>query len=136
MGPAGFAAICLAAAALGWGVYSLLGRGVQDGLASTTVNFMLAIPLGLLVFVILPDRITAQGVALATLSGSVTSGLGYALWYQILPRLGAGRAAVAQLSVPVIAMAGGMVFLGEGLTLRFAIASLLVLAGVGVSMRR
>jgi len=128
--------LLMAAAGLGWGLYSLLGRASGDALSSTAANFLLAAPLGLVVFVALPDRVTGYGLALAVMSGGITSGLGYALWYQILPRLGASRAAVAQLSVPVIAMAGGMAFLGEGLSLRFVIASLLVLGGVGLSMRR
>jgi len=128
--------LLMVCAAFGWGIYSLLGRGVQDALASTTMNFLLAIPLGLLVFVILPDPITGYGVLLALISGGVTSGLGYALWYQVLPQLGSSRGAVAQLTVPVIAMAGGAVFLGEGVSLHFVIASLLVLGGVAVSARR
>ena len=74
------------------------------------------------------------GVVLAVVSGAVTSGLGYALWYAILPTLGASRAAVAQLTVPVIALAGGMVFLGEALTLRFAVSCVLVLGGIAVSL--
>lgn len=127
--------LLMAAAALGWGIYSLLGRGATDALASSSLNFALAVPLGLLAFTILPDQITGYGAVLAVLSGGVTSGLGYALWYQILPQLGATRAAVAQLSVPLIAMAGGMAFLAESLSLRFAIAGLLVIAGVWVSMR-
>lgn len=128
--------LLMAAAALGWGVYSLLGRGVGDALTSSTLNFVLAIPLGLLVYTILPDQITGYGAFLAVLSGGVTSGMGYALWYRILPQLGSTRAAVAQLSVPLIAMAGGMVFLAEDISLRFVIASLLVMTGVWVSMRR
>jgi len=127
--------LLMATAALGWGVYSLLGRGVGDALASSSLNFVLAIPLGLLVYTILPDQITTYGAFLAILSGGVTSGMGYALWYHILPQLGATRAAVAQLSVPLIAMAGGMIFLAEAVSLRFVIASLLVMAGVWVSMR-
>src|SRR6056297_2988736 len=75
----------------------------------------------------------AEGVALAVLSGAVTSGMGYALWYAILPRLDAGLAAVAQLTVPVLAMAGGVLLLSEVLTLRFALAILIVLAGVALS---
>ena len=70
------------------------------------------------------------GLALALLSGAVTSGMGYALWYAILPALGAGRAAVAQLTVPLIAASGGAVLLAEGVGLRFALAAVLVLGGV------
>lgn len=128
--------LLMAAAALGWGIYSLMGRGATDALGTSTLNFTLAIPLGLLVFAILPDQITAYGAFLAALSGGVTSGLGYALWYRILPQLGATRAAVSQLSVPLIAMAGGMVFLAEDITMRFMVASLLVIAGVWLSLRK
>ena len=79
--------------------------------------------------------ITAQGVGLAVLSGVVTSGLGYSLWYAVLPRIAATVAAVAQLTVPVIAMAGGMLVIGEPPSWRFAAAALLVLGGVGMSLR-
>ena len=72
---------------------------------------------------------------LAVVSGAVTSGLGYAVWYAVLPRLRASSAAVAQLTVPVIAMAGGLLLLGEVPTLRLILASLLVLGGVGWSLR-
>ena len=128
-------AALMIAAALGWGIYSLAGRGAGDPLGDTAANFVLAAPLGLLVVLLLPDGVTAQGVVLACLSGIVTSGLGYALWYTVLPRLAASVAAVAQLTVPLIALAGGVLFLGEALTLRFALASALVLGGVALSLR-
>ena len=76
---------------------------------------------------------TWQGAGLAVLSGAVMSGLGYALWYAVLPALGAGRAAVAQLSVPVIAILGGVVFLGESLSGLALLASAIVLAGVALA---
>ena len=71
---------------------------------------------------------------LACLSGIVTSGLGYALWYAILPRITSATAAIAQLSVPILAALGGIAMLGEDLTLRFAIAELIVLGGIGLSV--
>ena len=74
--------------------------------------------------------LSPTGVTLAIVSGVVTSGLGYALWYAVLPSLGAAIGALTQLSVPIIAMAGGMVFLGEVLTWRFVGASVLVLGGI------
>ena len=127
----GFAA--MAAAGLGWGVYSLAGRGARDALAATAGNFALAlIPaagVALLAGVEFA-AVTGRGVALAVVSGAVTSGLGYALWYAVLPALGAGRAAVAQLTVPLIAAAGGAVLMGEAVGWRFAVAAALVLGGV------
>ena len=125
----------MAAAALGWGLYSLRGRGGADPLATTAASFLLAVPAGLIIWGVLPDGMSWAGAGLAVTSGAVTSGLGYALWYTVLPGLGATRAAVAQLSVPVIAAVGGLA-LGEALSGRFWIAVVLVLGGVGLSLRR
>jgi drug/metabolite transporter (DMT)-like permease len=106
-------------AALGWGIYS---------------NFALAAPLSLLGLFAIGPELTPVGVLLACLSGIVTSGLGYALWYAILPRITSATAAIAQLSVPILAALGGIAMLGEDLTLRFAIAALIVLGGIGLSV--
>ncbi|NNF25529.1 MAG: EamA family transporter, partial [Rhodobacteraceae bacterium] len=127
-------AALMAAAALGWGIYSLAGRGAGDPLSATAANFVLTVPLTLAVWLVMSDAISPQGAALATISGVVTSGLGYALWYSVLPGLLPSVAALAQLTVPVIALAGGIVFLGEALTLRFAVASVLVLGGVAIGV--
>ena len=129
-------AALMVAAAAGWGVYSLLGRENADPLGSTAANFALAVPAGLMVFALFPSDVTVRGAVLAVLSGAVTSGAGYALWYSVLARLESSVAAVAQLTVPVIAVAGGLVFLGEPVSLRFAIATVLVLAGIALSLRR
>ncbi|MGR3433471.1 MAG: EamA family transporter [Shimia sp.] len=124
------AAAAMLAAAMGWGVYSLRGRGASDPLAETAANFAYALPLGLVVWAFLADGVDAAGAGLAVLAGAVTSGLGYALWYAVLPGLGATRGAVVQLTVPPIALALGVLLLGEAVTARFALASVLVLGGV------
>ena len=129
----------MAAAGVGWGIYSLAGRRADDALQATAANFILATPVGVVIGLALPVGaidVTMPGVALAVLSGAVTSGMGYALWYGILPRLDASVAAVAQLTVPVIAIAGGMIFLGETLETNTVLASALVLGGVAVSVLR
>ncbi|MGI9393319.1 MAG: DMT family transporter [Boseongicola sp.] len=123
-------AAMMAAAALGWGIYSLFGRNATDPLAETGANFICAAPLALLVWIIVPDDMTATGAMLAILSGAVTSGLGYALWYSVLPHLDAAVAALAQLTVPVIAVLGGVFLLGETTTARLVLASIVVLGGV------
>jgi drug/metabolite transporter (DMT)-like permease len=124
----------MAGAGVGWGLYSLLGRQAPDPLAATAWNFLLAVPLvlplGLIAGAEAPD---ALGAGLALVSGAVTSGLGYALWYQVLPALGAARAAVAQLTVPVLAALGGAVLLAEAPGLRFWLAAGLVLGGVALA---
>ncbi|MCV6597807.1 MAG: DMT family transporter [Mangrovicoccus sp.] len=127
--PLGASSLMLAAA-LGWGVYSLIGRGARDPLASTAGSFLLASPLALLLWWGLRDGMDLPGAGLAVISGAVTSGLGYALWYRVLPELEASAAGVAQLTVPVIAAFGGLLFLSEPVSLRFVTASVLVLGGV------
>lgn len=126
--------VLMAAAGVGWGVYSLAGRGAVDPLAATAWNFLLSVPvvlpLGLAVGGAPADGV---GLALAVVSGAVTSGLGYALWYAVLPQLGAARAAVAQLTVPVIAGLGGAVLLAEWPEPRVWLAAVLVLGGVALA---
>jgi drug/metabolite transporter (DMT)-like permease len=136
--PAPVGAALMAAAGAGWGLYSLNGRGAVDPQAETAANFLLTAPVALLVWLLVPDAqaLQARGVALAVISGVVTSGLGYALWYAVLPRIPASVAAVAQLTVPLIALAGGAALLGEAPSLRFAAAAVLVLGGVGLSLLR
>lgn len=127
-------------AALGWGLYSLAGRKARDPLAETAANFVLAAPLcwlPLLLRPVSPDGpvpFTATGVTLAIVAGAVTSGLGYALWYAVLPRLAASVSGLVQLSVPVIAIAGGALFLGEALSLRTLGAAALTLGGIAYGL--
>lgn len=131
-------AALMAAAAVGWGLYSLAGRRAGDPLAATAGNFVLALPLALLVLLALPGdgRVTGAGLAAAAVSGAVTSGLGYALWYAVLPRLPASVAAVAQLTVPVLAALAGAALLAEVPGPRFWAAAALVIAGVLLSVLR
>ncbi|WP_058246390.1 DMT family transporter [Tropicibacter naphthalenivorans] len=135
------AGAAMVVAGFGWGVYSLAGRKAEDALISTAANFVLAAPFGLVIGWLpgVPTSgvaVTGRGLALAVVSGAVTSGLGYALWYAVLPQLKGSVAAVAQLTVPVIAMAGGMLVLAEPLTAEFAVAAAVVLGGVGLSVLR
>lgn len=125
-------------AGIAWGVYSLRGRGSKNALGDTAGNFVRAVPGALLVSALFwPDRgADLQGVGLAALSGALASGLGYAAWYTALPRLGAIAAANAQLSVPVLAALAGVVLFAEAITLRLALASVLVLGGSALAVRR
>lgn len=134
--PSGWHAGLMAVAGFGWGIYSLAGRGARDALAATAANFVLSAPLLVLAALFVPgDRLlTPTGAGLAVISGAVTSGLGYALWYAILPGLGASRAGLAQLTVPVLAALGGVLLMGEAVGWRFAAAAGLVLGGVLIGM--
>lgn len=122
-------------AGVGWGVYSLVGQRVVDPLAATARSFLWSTPLVGLSTLGASFQLETEGVMLAIVSGAVTSGLGYALWYSILPALGAARAAVAQLTVPVLAIAGGGVFLAEAPGLDFGIGTVVVLIGIAISVR-
>ena len=129
-------ALAMVAAGIGWGIYSLSGRAGTDPLAATAANFTLALPLVLLPLLASAPQVDPAGIALAVASGAIASGLGYALWFAVVPQLGAARAAVAQLSVPVIALAGGALLLAEMPRPAVILAALLVLAGVALAARR
>lgn len=131
-------ALVMLTSGVAWGVYSLRGRGVMDATRATAGNFARAVPLGLGLFLAcLPwVRLDATGLLYAVLSGALASGLGYAIWYQALTGLGAAQAATVQLSVPVLAALGGIIWLSEPLTLRFALASVAVLGGVALVLFR
>lgn len=123
-------------AGIAWGFYSLLGRSAKDPIANTMNNFLRAVPFAFGVSLVsLPGlHISPSGLLLALLSGALASGVGYALWYAALQGLTATRAATVQLSVPVLAAVGGSLFLQEALSVRLAIASLMILGGIGVAV--
>lgn len=129
-----WASFLMGLSGLGWGIYSLLGRGVKLPVVSTALNFVWATALVLPIFLITGGAhvISAPGVVLAVVSGAVTSGLGYALWYAILPVLTAPVAATVQLLVPIIAILGGALFLGEAIGLALVIGTVLILGGIAV----
>jgi drug/metabolite transporter (DMT)-like permease len=131
-------AAMMAAAGVAWGVYSLRGRGMQRPVTATMENFAWAAPLALIAWLayagLTGASASARGVALAAASGSVASGMGYALWYTALRGLTATSASAVQLTVPVIAAVGGIVLLGEKPTLRLGLASILILGGVGLTI--
>jgi drug/metabolite transporter (DMT)-like permease len=130
-----WALAAMGAAALGWGAYSLIGRGSADPMGDTAAAFVWATVAGFVLVLVQTGGATVNlssvtGLALAIVSGAVTSGLGYALWYAVLPRIGASVAGLVQLSVPVIAALGGVVILAEAPTLRMLGAGALVLGGI------
>ena len=131
-----FGAGLMAVAGIAWGVYSLRGRNERDALAGTTFNFVRTVPLvlGMAVMGLSEPDVSAYGAMLALLSGAVTSGIGYAVWYSALPALTTLHAAMVQLAVPVLAAAGGVLFLSEALSLRLLLAGALVLGGIALSV--
>ena len=132
------AASLMLTAGLSWAAYSLRGRsGGGDALAVTAGNFLRAAPLALLMMLLLRSgrAMSVEGIACALASGALASGVGYALWYSALPALRASTAATVQLSVPVIAALGGLLWLGEAPGQRLLAAGLAILAGIALVTR-
>lgn len=117
-----------------WGIYSLRGRGAGDPTRVTAGNFLRTVPIAAAWSVLMYDHtaLDSTGFCYAVASGALTSGIGYAVWYTALPALKAAKAATVQLSVPVIAALGGIVFLGEPLTLQLVLASVTILGGIAL----
>lgn len=124
-------------AGVAWGIYSLRGKGVGDPTRVTAGNFLRAVPIAVALSILNHSNasLDSAGLLYAIASGAVASGLGYAIWYTALPALKATNAATVQLSVPVIAAMGGIVFLDESLTVRFVLASIAILGGIALVIR-
>jgi drug/metabolite transporter (DMT)-like permease len=126
--------ILMLGAGVAWGVYSLRGKREKNAVTATTGNFVRAVPFAAALSIIFLRWLDLDlaGVIYAIISGAVTSGLGYVIWYSVLPSLKADSAATVQLSVPVLAAAGGILLLGEPLTLRYLLASIAILGGIAL----
>jgi drug/metabolite transporter (DMT)-like permease len=135
-GPPVIGSALMAIAGVAWGIYSLRGRRGEDPITATTDNFIRAAPIAVVITLFQLGEIkwSTNGLLLALVSGSLTSGIGYVLWYAALRGLTATRAAIVQLAVPVIAAIGGIVILSEPITTRLVVASVFVAGGVGLAV--
>ena len=129
-----FGSILMLGAGVAWGIYSLRGKRERNPVTATTGNFVRAVPFAAAVSIIFLRWLDLDiaGVIYAIISGAITSGLGYVIWYCVLPSLKAASAATVQLSVPVLAATGGILLLGEPITLRYVLASIAVLGGIAL----
>lgn len=127
-------ALLMLGAGIAWGIYSLRGKGAGDPLRVTAGNFLRTVPIAaaLSLFMLHHASVDGPGFWYAAASGALTSGIGYAIWYTALPGLKATHAATVQLSVPVIAALGGIVFLAEPMTLRLVVTSVFILGGIAL----
>jgi drug/metabolite transporter (DMT)-like permease len=127
-----FSAALMITAGIAWGVYTLRGKGAKQPLVATGWNFIGTVPLALLTMLLFRSdiRLTTEGVILAVASGALASSLGYVIWYSVLPKITPTSAATVQLSVPIIAAFGGVLLVGESVSPRLIVASLLVLGGI------
>ena len=126
--------ILMLGAGVAWGIYSLRGKGEKNPASVTAGNFARAVPFAAVVSIVFIRwlRVDIAGVSYAIISGAITSGLSYVIWYRALPGLKAASAATVQLSVPVLAATGGILLLGEPLTLRYLLASIAILGGIAL----
>jgi len=126
------AVVLMASAGMAWGLFSVHGRSSQMPLADTSYNFIRAVPLVLIaLWLQAPDlTLSKQGIILAVISGVFTSGIGYAVWYLVLPKISIPTAAIGQLLVPLLAAIGGVLVVGEVLTLHLLIAALAIIGGM------
>lgn len=129
-----YGSVLMLGAGVAWGIYSLRGKGAGDPTRVTAGNFLRAVPVAAAFSAITPSSAALDnaGFWYAVSSGALASGIGYAIWYTALPALKAANAATVQLSVPVIAALGGIVFLGEAITLRLVLASAAILGGIAL----
>lgn len=128
----------MASAGVAWGLYSLLGRGCNHPLAATAENFSRSVPLAVVASLLTLALVhtSPRGLLLAVVSGALTSGVGYSFWYAALRKLSATRAAIVQLSVPVLTALGSVALLGESISPRLAVAGSAILAGVALAVLR
>ena len=134
--PPPLGSVLMTIAGIAWGFYSIRGRGSNNPLAVTAGNFVYAIPMILLIRLVSLSNIhvSTNGILLATLSGALASGMGYVIWYAALRGLTTIRAAIVQLSVPVIAAWSGVIFLAENISLRLLVAGVFILGGIALAV--
>lgn len=124
--------LLMSVSGIAWGVYSIKGQASTNPLYDTAYNFLKSLPFVAVILLLTfkTEHYTLKGILLAIISGSITSGIGYTIWYMALKGLTSVQAAVVQLLVPVIAAFGGVIFIAEIITTRLTMASVLILGGV------
>ncbi len=138
--PDPIAACLMMVAGFSWGIYTALGKKATAPITATRDNFIIAALLATpLLFVLTGPSLldtSAKALVAALLSGAITSGLGYVLWYKVLPHLSSLTAGISQLSVPVLTAILGLFFLGETLTATTLISSGIILSGIILSLKK
>ena len=133
--PSIIGALLMCISGVAWGIYTLQGRGATNPAATTAGNFIKATPMAILLWLIVylstndTINLVSDGIIYALLSGIITSGIGYIIWYSVLPELKAIQAAIVQLSVPLLVTLAGALLLNETITIRVVLASTAILLG-------
>jgi drug/metabolite transporter (DMT)-like permease len=127
-------AMLMASAGVAWGAYTLIGRGSADATGDTARNFLLAALLVAPMLAFDSGWPRWDGALLAIVSGTLTSALGYVLWYMAIPRLSLAAIASVQLGTPVVAALGGVVLLGESAGWRLIAGGAIILGGIVLTL--
>lgn len=127
--------VLMSIAGIAWGIYSIMGKNTENPLQITYKNFFYSVIFLILVSFFIPYnfQLTSAGFIFAILSGGLTSGLGYVLWYTVIKQIQTTTASIVQLSVPVLSTLGGIVFLNEQLTFQLILATIIILSGIAIS---
>jgi drug/metabolite transporter (DMT)-like permease len=131
-----FSSLVMMFAGIAWGFYTLRGKGSVNALADTAGNFVRTVPMILLISVpfLAKIHLSPKGIIFAVLSGAIASGIGYSVWYAALKFHTSTRAAILQLSVPVLTAVLGVVFLSEEIAMRLILATVLILGGIALAI--
>jgi drug/metabolite transporter (DMT)-like permease len=136
--PPALGTILMIVSGVSWGMYSLLGKNQAQPILSTARNFLFSLPGVMILGLIMTGNIIrhgspqmdADGITLALISGAIASGMGYILWYLTVRRITTTVASISQLTVPILAAIGGIIFLNETLNLRLVVASIMIISGI------
>jgi drug/metabolite transporter (DMT)-like permease len=128
-----FHAFLMIIAGVSWAIYTILGKKSSDSLYNTMDNFVKSL-IFIVVFYILflPENmfITNKGLLLAFISGSITSAIGYVLWYEVLPKIQFITAGIIQLFVPIISIVISIIFLKESLSMTLFLSVTMIFIGI------
>lgn len=122
---------------IAWAFYSILGKKSTNALFNTMDNFVKATFFAIIFYFIfnLNDLyFSLNGILLAFISGSLTSAIGYVIWYKVLPQIQIITASVIQLSVPLISIILSVVFLNELLTIDLLVSTFIISLGILITI--
>lgn len=131
-------AFLMALAGVAWAVYCIIGKNICAPLHTTYSNFLYASILVVLFLFVTNDThyFTPKAIGLALISGALTSGIGYVLWYYVVQKIQTSTASIIQLFIPVLSTIGGVIFLNEHLSFQLILATITILSGIAISMRK
>jgi len=135
--PSWWGLVLMTISSYAWGLYTINGRKSLNPLSDSAFNFYRTLPMVAIASMVILSFtehafITPQGFLLGVISGGITTGLGYILWYTALPKISSSMASASQLLVPLFAAFGAMWLIGEPINLTFMIAASLMLGGLGL----